>query len=197
MSLNRQCKCHWDIIFLKQTQIDPSFNINNLAGEGRLDLLCRVFANVFFISNDFRNQSNLYVFFQKESILIKFIGSKIKKVNPDERSVAGYLRKVFRSIMENKSNQTDFLWEYISLEDIPQKIAFGYLLDPNGEHISRVRFSNKKSLVFFLGDHLGLNDVEKSFLINYEMISLGKKELLGSQCVTILYHFLDEPENFE
>ncbi len=183
-------------IFLKQTQIDPKFNINNLAGEGRIDLLCRVFTNVFFVSNSFRTNANLYVYFQKESILIKFIGSKIKKVNPDERSIAGYLKKVFRIIMQSSSKEEDFLWEYISLEDVPQKFAFGYLLDPQGSHITEVKFPKEKTLVFFLGDHLGLNENEKSFLSGYEMISLGQKELLGSQCVTVLYHYLDEPQNY-
>lgn len=183
-------------IFLKHTQIDPNFNINNLAGEGRLDLLCRVITNVFFISNSFRTNSNLYIYFQRDSILLKLIGSKLKKVNPDERSIAGYLKKVFRIIMQSTAKAEDFQWEYISLEDIPQKFSFGYLLDQNGSHISKIIFPKDKPIVFFLGDHLGLNENEKSFLSGYEMISLGQIELLGSQCVTILYHYLDEPENY-
>ena len=139
-------------LFLKLTPIDPKFNINNLAGEGRIDLLCRVITNVFFVSNGFRH-SNLYIYFQKESILIKLIGSKIKKVNPDERSIAGYLKKIFRNIMENSTNkQDDFLWEYIALDDIPQKIPSGYLLDPEGTHIKDVTFSEKEPKLFFLGD---------------------------------------------
>lgn len=181
-------------IFLKQTSIDSKFNINNLAGEGRLDLLCRVITNVFFISNSFR-YSNLYIFFQKEAILIKLIGSKIKKINPDERSIAGYLKKIFRIIMEgSKKNHEDFLWEYIALEDIPQKIPFGYVLDPKGVHIRELKISKDEPKLFFLGDHLGLNENEKDFLSAYKTISLGKKELLGSQCITIIYHYLDEVE---
>ena len=183
-------------LFLKQTSIDPKFNLNNLAGEGRLDLLCRVFSNVFFISNSFRH-SNLYVYFQKESILIKFIGSKLKKINPDERSIAGYLKKIFRIIMENRSKNEDFIWEYVSLEDIPQKFASGILLDPNGKHIRDWKFPKDKPLLFFLGDHLGLNDNEKSFLLGYPLVSLGERELLGSQCITIIYHYIDDPVNFE
>ncbi len=182
-------------IFLKHTQIDPKFNINNLAGEGRLDLLCRVFTNVFFLSNNFRN-SNLYVYFQKEAILIKFIGSKIKRVNPDERSVAGYLKKVFRIIMENQPKAEDFFWDYLSLDDIPKKIPSGYTLDPNGTPIQHIKFQKNHSLIFFLGDHLGLNENEKSFLSCYQAISLGKIELLGSQCITIIYHYVDDPVNF-
>lgn len=178
-------------IFLKYTQIDPKFNLNNLAGEGRLDLLCRVFANVFFLSNNFRENSNLFAFFQKESILVKFIGKKIKKVNPDERSVAGYLKKVFRIIMENSSLERDFLWEYISLEDIPLKIPHAYVLDRNGTNIRDIQFT-KKNHVFFLGDHKGLTENEKSYLTCYQSMSLGKTELLASQCVTIIYHYIND-----
>ena len=182
-------------VFLKQTQIDPKFNINNLAGEGRLDLLCRMITNVFFVSNNFR-YSNLFIYFQKEAILVKLIGSKLKKINPDERSIAGYLRKVFRIIMENSSKSDDFMWEYFSLEDIPKKIPFGYVLDPNGTSIKEVRFKKGVPEVIFLGDHLGLNENEKSFLSGFQMISLGKIELLGSQCITVLYHYLDDPLSY-
>ena len=178
-------------IFLKHTQIDPIFNINYLAGEGRIDLLCRAFTNVYYISNDFRTNSNLFVYFQKENILIKFIGAKIKKVNPDERSIAGYLKKVFRIIMENSSREEDFSWEYTSLEDIAKKMPSGYLLDPKGTLIEECKFPSE-SLVFFLGDHLGLNENEKSFLESHKKISLGPKELLTSQCITIIYHFIEK-----
>ncbi|MFW9930844.1 MAG: hypothetical protein ACFFD1_15755, partial [Candidatus Thorarchaeota archaeon] len=155
-------------LFLKLTPINPKFNINNLAGEGRIDLLCRVLTNVFFVSNGFRD-SNLYVFFQKESILIKFIGSKIKKINPDERSIAGYLKRVFRNIMEGSSQKhEDFLWDYIALEDIPKKIPSGYLLDPEGKHIRELQLAEDDLKLFFLGDHLGLNQNEKDFLIGYQ-----------------------------
>lgn len=98
--------------------------------------------------------------------------------------------------MESSSNNKhdDFLWEYIALDDIPQKIPSGYLLDPEGIHIREQQIPKDGPKVFFLGDHLGLNENEKSFLSGYQTISLGKKELLGSQCVTIIYHYLDELE---
>ena len=97
--------------------------------------------------------------------------------------------------MEDSSkNQDDFLWEYIALDDIPQKIPIGYLLDPKGIHIRKLKIPKDQSKLFFLGDHLGLNENEKSFLSGYQTVSLGEKELLGSQCVTIIYHYLDETE---
>jgi tRNA pseudouridine-54 N-methylase len=179
-------------MFLKQTEINPNFNINNLAGEGRMDLLCRTFTNVFFLANDFRNNANLYAFFQKESILIKFIGSRIKKVLPDERSIAGYLKKVFRIIMENSSKSTEFEWEYLSLEDIPRKYDHGFLLDDKGVFIDQVKFQKDYEIFFFLGDHLGLNENEKAFLSNFQCISLGNTVLLGSQCITVIYHYIDK-----
>lgn len=92
--------------------------------------------------------------------------------------------------MENSSREEDFIWEYASLEDIPKKVPSGYLLDPNGTLIEECKFS-KDSLIFFLGDHLGLNENEKSFLESYKKISLGSRELLTSQCITIIYHFIE------
>ena len=83
---------------LKKAHPNPSLNINNLSGEGRLDILCRILTNAFFLGGGdvkFRKNSELWVYFQSYGKKIIFKGNEIRGMNPDERSQAGILKKVF------------------------------------------------------------------------------------------------------
>lgn len=185
-------------IFLKETKINPNLNLNNLPGEGRLDLICRIISSTFFLSNSFREDTNLHLFFESESILITLYGKRIKKIMPDERSVGGLLKKIFKKIVDGtikNKNKLEFKWQYFSLEDFPKNIPNGFILDIDGIIIKKIE--NKKILGFnyFIGDHLGLNEKDKSFLAKFEKLSLGKNELHASNCITIIHHYLDSIES--
>ena len=183
------------LIFLKESKINPNLSLNNLSGEGRLDLVCRVISTTFFLSNSFRNDTNLFLFFQSESILIILYGNRLRNLNPDERSIAGYLKKVFRSISgTNKFNQkfdSGYSWQYFSFKDLPIYFHSGFILDMEGENFDQIEKNEILRQIFVLGDHIGLNDNDKSFLSNFKRISLGEVELHASACITIIHHLID------
>ena len=56
--------------------------------------ICSCIREAFCLSYAIRKNNNLYLYFQKEKILIKFEGSRLRYLGPDERSQALLLKKV-------------------------------------------------------------------------------------------------------
>lgn len=56
--------------------------------------ICSCIREAFCLSYAIRKNNNLYLYFQKEKILIKFEGSRLRYLGPDERSQAILLKKV-------------------------------------------------------------------------------------------------------
>ena len=65
-------------------------------GNTPLDIygLCLCIREAFCLSYAIRKNNNLYLYFQKEKTLIKFEGSRLRYLGPDERSQALLLKKV-------------------------------------------------------------------------------------------------------
>jgi tRNA (pseudouridine54-N1)-methyltransferase len=168
---------------------DPKFNLNNLTGTGRLDVLCRTITSTFFLSNSFRKYSNLFIYFQATAQLTHFDGNFLKGLNPDERSIAGFLRRIF----QNKKIQ-GVTTRLISLEDFRATYPKGFILNSQGMSFNKVNHEIQDSQIFFLGDHIGFNPEEKQILSYLKPLSLGPNMLLTSHCITILHHLLDSLE---
>ena len=67
--------------------------------------LCSCVREAFCLSYAIRKNNNLYLYFQKEKTLIKFEGSRLRYLGPDERSQALLLKKVLdKSISTINSN---------------------------------------------------------------------------------------------
>ena len=72
-------------------------NLKDLPGScGRLDLVCRCVSSAFFLSHDLRRDTVFYsVHYGNPSppVALKFIGSELKRVSPDERGIAIFIKK--------------------------------------------------------------------------------------------------------
>jgi len=67
--------------------------------------ICSCIREAFCLSYAIRKNNNLYLYFQKEKILIKFEGSRLRYLGPDERSQALLLKKAFeKNISKSKLN---------------------------------------------------------------------------------------------
>lgn len=63
--------------------------------------LCSCIREAFCLSYDIRKDNVLYLFFQKEHVLIKFEGTKLRYLGPDERSQALLLEKALNNVKNN------------------------------------------------------------------------------------------------
>ncbi len=76
---------------------DGAFTLNDLAGgAGRMDEVARAVSTAFTVSNDLRRDTEVTVLFAAEppprARKVELVGSKLRHLNPDERSTAALLK---------------------------------------------------------------------------------------------------------
>lgn len=170
------------LIISNTVDTSQPLSLNSLTAYGRLDVICRCISSAFYLSNDFRKDVFLSIFFQKNQKIMEIDGNKVRGLNPDERAIAGVLKKVFVG--------KEFPGINIQSQDLDvilndQSIL---LLDKNG---TKLDSAISESNTFVIGDHLGFQIENKELLQNSRKISLGKTEYMSSQVITILHFLLD------
>ena len=184
-------------------------NLKDLPGScGRLDLVCRCVSSSFFLSHDLRRNTVFYSVHYgapNPPVALKFVGSELKRVSPDERSIALFIKKALdKSPMQLWKESTSGI--YIAKKEfrdiILEKKNEGkeiYYLHKEGENIENI-FNNKecndKNIVFILGDHIGIGEEDEKFLedIGALKVSLSPLELHANHCITIVHNALDKAE---
>ena len=174
------------IITSNTVDTSKPLSLNSLTGYGRLDVICRCISSSFFLSNDFRKDVVLHIFFNINNQILEIDGSIVRGINPDERAIAGVLKKVFKGldykgIKLYKGTLTDLILKFQPV-----------ILDRKGKQLQN-RLSKFQS--FMIGDQLGYpSDYENSFK-TLDKISLGSIEYLSSQTINILNFRLDQEDN--
>jgi tRNA (pseudouridine54-N1)-methyltransferase len=161
-----------------------SLSLNSLTGFGRLDVICRCISNAFFLSNNFRKDVILHIFFNKNKMILRINGATVRGINPDERAIAGVLKRVFQKLPTPKG--IDFFRG--SIEDLIFKHK-PMLLDRDGEPY---KCEKSEPPSFLIGDQLGYPPEYKNLLKSLKKVSLGSEEYLSSQTITILNYLLDQ-----
>ena len=174
------------IIVSNTVDTSKPLSLNSLTGYGRLDVLCRCISSSFFLSNRFRKDVILHIYFNINKLILEINGSTVRGINPDERAIAGVLKRIFSGLDYSgikfyKGTLTNLLSEFQPV-----------LLDQKGRQLQS-RFLKYQS--FLIGDQVGYpSGYEQSFL-GLEKISLGSIEYLSSQTINILNFRLDQEED--
>ncbi|MEE9376531.1 MAG: hypothetical protein V3V33_00665 [Candidatus Lokiarchaeia archaeon] len=71
--------------------------------------LCSCIREVFCLSYSIRKNNFLYLYFQKEHVLVKFEGKKLRYLGPDERSQALLLEKALNKVKNENKGKND-IW---------------------------------------------------------------------------------------
>jgi len=170
------------LIISNTVDVSKPLSLNSLTAYGRLDVICRCISSAFYLSDDFRKDVVLSIFFQKNKKIIEIDGNKVRGLNPDERAIAGVLKKVFTGKffpgINIQSKELDMILQDESI----------LLLDKNGIKLdSTISESN----IFIIGDHLGFQIENEVLFKKFRRISLGKTEYMSSQVITILHFLMD------
>jgi tRNA (pseudouridine54-N1)-methyltransferase len=178
------------------------FNLNDLAGSGRIDLVCRCISNAFFISEAIRRDVCFHVVLEgpkEPPKLISFFGSELKNVSPDERNIASWIKKALEVGLGFKKGEEKIISPGIrvakkSFEELVKEKAKScqlIYLHPKGKDIRELEF--KENFCFVLGDHKGLPKKTESLLerIGAEKVSVGKITYLASHVIVICHNELD------
>lgn len=180
----------------------PDINIDNLPGEGKLDVVCGCIANALHISHHMREDTVFYLILDGPPLppkLVTFYGDKIKDLGFDERGIA---KKLINALKKGSSLKLDEEVEAEpginiakkSFEKLFKEKAENrkiFYLHKKGKDIREVNFGSNP--LFVLGDHTGVPKNTERFLerAGAEKIKLGPVMLFASQCITVLHNELD------
>jgi len=104
--------------------------------------LCSCIRETFCLSYSIRKENNLFLYFQKEHILISFIGTELRYLGPDERSQALLLEKAL-----NKANKTNLSVNEVRKQSTPGIYFNKFWDDKSFKNYLNSHFSEEFALI--------------------------------------------------
>lgn len=181
-----------------RTPIDGDFNLNDLPGSGgRMDVISKCVVSSLLVSNAIRRDASVSIYFSGDSAegrTVLVSGSRVKHLNPDERSTAALLRNalVKARIQDEGESSPGIYFSHMGLGPLGSMLSEGcttYYLKEDGSRSPRLSLP----ALFILGDCRDLSEEEESTLSKAvsERISISSTILQSDQCATILNWMLD------
>ncbi len=181
--------------------VTSTFSLKDLAGSaGRMDIICRCVAQALLISHGIRRDCEIYLLLlgpPDPPKSIKFVGSEVRYLAPDERNVGGIIRKALsvKCGMDWKISSPGVYVSKKGLEDLMKELSGRYeivYLREDGVDIRDVACKLKNPL-FVLGDHMGVREGEERIVLKYSklLVSLSPISLQADQCIVIAHYELD------
>ena len=187
------------IVLGHEAPTTPDFSLDDLAGgAGRLDALCRCVNSAFFLSHAVRDDVRCTLVHQDE-VAIRFEGSELRRLNPDERSTAALVRQAL--------DEKDEAVGHVEAESTPGVYVSKRGFEPVLETAARegtvvelhedgrpvVDVEPPEDPVFVLSDHGDFTDAEAGLLADAadERLRLGPELLHGDHAITVAHNYLD------
>ncbi len=179
-----------------------SFNLNDLPSSSkRLDMVARCIIASLWLSHRLREEAEIYIVLNgppKPPVTLLF-DANIKRVSPDERSIALWIKKALDRVASCRNKEWVELNNGIKvskksfqdvLKELLKETRNVYILHEKGRFIGNMEI--KPNPVFILGDHEGIPKKEESFALRYgEKVSLGRKSYLASNCIAVINWLCD------
>ncbi len=175
------------------------FSLDDLAGAaGRLDVLCRCVNSAFFLSHDIREDVRVHLVLS-DAFTVRFEGSELRRLNPDERSTAALVRKALE--------RTEEAIGHMPVESTPgvslRRMGFEETLRAAADGSAVVQLHEEGDPVvdvepptdplFVLSDHHDFTDEEETLLADLadERVRLGPELLHADHAITVAHNYLD------
>lgn len=175
----------------------PEFSLDDLAGgAGRLDVLCRCVSSSFFLSHAIREEVRVFLVLADE-FAIRFEGSELRRLNPDERSTAALIRKALSEReeaighMEVETSPGVYLSRR-GFEPVLEGVS-GTVIQLHEGRDPVVEIEPPEKPVFVLSDHRDFTEPEVELLAENsdEQVRLGPERLHANHAITVAHNWLD------
>ncbi|WP_331234926.1 tRNA (pseudouridine(54)-N(1))-methyltransferase TrmY [Natronorarus salvus] len=174
-----------------------AFSLDDLAGgAGRLDVLCRCVSSSFFLSHAIREEIGLFLVLSDE-FTVRFEGSELRRLNPDERSTAALIRAALAAREEAIG--------HVEVESTPgvflSRRGFADVLDAVGGTVIQLHEDGTpiseaeipENPTFVLSDHHDFTECEAERLSERAdaRLSVGPEALHANHAITVVHNWLD------
>lgn len=177
------------------------FTLKNIPGAGRMDILCRCISQAIFLSHSIRKSLEVYLLLLGDPDpprSIKIQSDQLRRMSPDERSIAGLIRKTlkFKPGKEWIETNSGIFTAKKDLKELLKELSNSYqiyYMREDGKNLKKLTHKMKNPL-FVLGDHLGVKKEDENIILHFakDTISVSKLSLMAEQCITIANYELDK-----
>jgi tRNA pseudouridine-54 N-methylase len=176
-----------------------SGNFTDLMKAGRIDIVCNVIIQAFFISHKTRDDMHLHLIFDgapNPPMHLEIISNPNLQIS--KKDVAGLIKRMlYKCKKETKSEIFPGCYiEKKSLQALIKELEENgknvRALDYKGEKLRELKNDDLKNSVFLIGDHDGLpKEIIKSYKKKSKSISIGKQVYFASQTFIIINNEID------
>lgn len=184
------------LVLQSRSRSDGQFNVEGVANNGRLDIGCRCINAALFTSYSLRRDTAVHLIFggpPEPPVHMAIDGADVTGMHPDERSIAGYLKKNMQSFMDrqvpaNIGVGMDRRGPGEVIADHDGDILY---LHEDGEDIAELDAPERP--LFILGDNRGYTEDQRSVLkdAGARPVSLGGRSYQAQQAVSFCNIWLD------
>jgi tRNA (pseudouridine54-N1)-methyltransferase len=189
------------VIVGQRATASPDFLLDDLAGtSGRLDVLLRSLRAALLVSHGLRRDTIVYLVLlggPRAPVSLRFEGAHVKFLRPEERSLATLVKKVLALDCEATSFEAvkpGIAMARAGLEAVIADLGTGtrYMLDEGAPDVRGVELDARDG-VFFVGDHLGFDEMTRAELVKMGAIAvgLGPVSLHAEDAVAIVGNEMD------
>jgi tRNA (pseudouridine54-N1)-methyltransferase len=190
------------LVLAHDAPTEPDFSLDDLPGAGRLDVLCRCVASALLLSHDIREDSRVWLVLG-DSCSVRFEGSDIRRLNPDERSTAALIRGALEEHgeaighMDAESSPGVFVSqrgvEEVLEEMKEQTSAENTVVTLHEEGTPITDLDPPTDPIFVLSDHRDFTEHEADLLAEEgdERVRLGPERLHANHAITVAHNYLD------
>ena len=176
----------------------PEFSLDDLPGAGRLDVLCRCVTSALLLSHDIRESVQVSLVLDG-AYVVRFEGSELRHLRPDERSAASLIRGALEAREEaiGAMEATPSPGVYVGSGGFERAVndaaAAGELLVLHEDGDPIIDVDPPTDAAFVLSDHRDFTDDEAETLrdAGARRVSVGPRALHADHAVTVAHNYLD------
>jgi len=187
------------IILGHDTPTTDDFSLSDLAGgAGRLDVLCRCVASAVFLSHGIRDSVRVHLVVG-DSYTIRFDGATLRRLYPDERTIASRIRDALSQRNDAIGHQPAEVSAGMELYRMDFETTLGQVaggstvVELHEEGTPLVDAAVPDNPVFVLSDHHDFTDREAEILADHadQRLRVGPEVLHADQTITVTHNWLD------
>ena len=186
------------IVVGQDAPTSDEFSLEALPNAGRMDLLARCVTASFLLSHGIRSDVRTHLVLADE-FTVRFEGSELRRLNPDERSTAALVRTALAEReeaighMEVETSPGVYLSRLDFETTLERAARAGTVCQLHENGTAAARTDPPENPVFVLSDHHDLGEEYAEVVADRRemQVTLGPERLHADHAITVAHNWLD------